>query len=134
MPRTLDEQVADRLKHKAELKRREEARKKAGISRNNKELLPVMTREEQTRRLHELKAEMLNNNKVGKFVEKLFEVAMDDDHQGQTAAMKMLADRLLPTAGFATADKKSTGVQINITGLQIEKVEEKDVSEPVSIQ
>lgn len=134
MPRTLDEQVADRLKHKAELKRREEARKKAGISRNNKELLPVMTREEQTRRLHELKAEMLNNNKVGKFVEKLFEIAMDDDHQGQTAAMKMLADRLLPTAGFATADKKSTGVQINITGLQIEKVEEKDVSEPVSIQ
>lgn len=134
MPRTLDEQVADRLEHKAELKRREKARRDAGISRNNKELLPVMTAREQTRRLHELKAEMLTHKNVGRFVEKLFDVAMDDDHQGQMAAMKMLADRLLPTAGFASADKKSTGVQINITGLQIEKVEEKDVSQPVSIQ
>lgn len=134
MARSLDEQVQARMDKKADQSRRAKAKKDAGLDRTGKDLLPIMTQREQTRRLHELKAEMLTNKNVGRFVEKIFEVAMNDDHQGQTAAMKMLADRLLPSAGFASADKKSTGVQINITGLQVDRVEEKDVSEPVSIQ
>ena len=134
MARSLDEQVKARNERKAEREKRAKAKRDAGLSHTNKPFLPVMTRSEQTRRLHELKAEMLSNNKVSLFVKKLFDVAMDDDHQGQTAAMKLIADRLLPSQGFSLDDKKSTGVQINITGLQVEKVEEKEVSPPVSIQ
>jgi len=127
---TLEEHAA---KRKA-LRKRQDKRKKDGVHTTGNKLLPVMTKAEQARRLHELKAEMLTHKNVGKFIEKIFDVAMDDDHNGQTAAMKLIADRILPTSGFASEDKRSTGVQINITGLQIEKVEEKEVSQPVSIQ
>ncbi len=127
---TLEEHCAER---KA-LNKRKAQRKKDGVHTRGNKLMPVMTRVEMSRRIHELKAEMLNHGKVGQFIEKVFEVAMDDDHSGQTAAMKLIADRILPLQGFSSDDKKSTGVQINITGLQVEKVEEKDVSQPVSIQ
>ena len=131
---TLDEHLANRKAERAERKKKADKRKKENRAFNGKELLPVMTRVEQARRLHELKAEMLTNKKVSTFIEKLFTVAMDDEHSGQTAAMKLIADRLLPSQGFSLDDKKSTGVQINITGLQVEKVEEREVSAPVSVQ
>ena len=63
---------------------------------------------------------------------------MDDDHDGQMQAMKMVADRLLPNAGFSLDSKKSTAVQINISGLQVSSIEEKPVNQDddatVSIQ
>jgi hypothetical protein len=120
--------------HKAKKEARR-AKKKAGITHNNLKALPVMSRTEQVKRLHELKARFLESKKLEPFVKKLFDIAMDDDHQGQMAAMKMIADRILPAQSFSTESKKSSGVTINITGLQVEaKPEEKDVNEPVSIQ
>lgn len=102
---------------------------------NRGEPLPVMSQSEQRRKLHQLRAEFLTSNRLEGFVAKLFDVAMDDDHAGQVAAMKMIADRILPTTSFSGEDKKSSAVQINITGLQVSSVEEKPVNdEPVSIQ
>ena len=127
----LDEKAAA---HKAKREARK-AKAKAGLTHNNLNALPVMSRTEQVKRLHELKARFLESKKLEPFVKKLFDIAMDDDHQGQMAAMKMIADRILPAQSFSTESKKSSGVTINITGLQVEaKPEEKDVSEPVSIQ
>ena len=99
--------------------------------------LPVMTKAEQTRKLHEMKSRFLNSKRMGPLVEKMFDIAMDDEHQGQMAAMKLIADRILPTAGFASEGNKSSAVQINITGLQVSSVDtqEKEAGgETVSIQ
>jgi len=67
-------------------------------------------------------------------VKKLFDMALDDDHAGQTAAIKIIADRILPTASFSGESRANTAVQINISGLTVDSVEEKPVEEPVSIQ
>lgn len=123
----LESQAAERK----EMRKRKEERAKSPVTPAGYEKRAVMTRTEQTRRLHELKARFLNSKRLEPFVKKLFDIAMDDEHQGQMAAMKLIADRILPTSGFASEDKKSSAVQINITGLQVEKVEEKEV---VSIQ
>ena len=127
----LDEKAAA---HKAKREERK-AKAKAGLTKNGLKALPVMSRQEQTKRMHELKARFLESKKLEPFVIKLFDIAMDDDHPGQMSAMKMIADRILPSQSFSTESKKSSGVTINITGLQVEaKPEEKDVTEPVSIQ
>ena len=96
----------------------------------------IMSAREQTRQLHELKAELLTHGKAKHFVNKLFDIAMNDEHDGQMQAMKMVADRLLPNAGFSLDSKKSTAVQINISGLQVSSVEEKPVeqADTVSVQ
>jgi len=127
---------ADVAKRKA--KRKEIADKKKETGRH------LMSAREQTRQLHALKAELLTHDKAKHFVNKLFDIAMNDEHDGQMQAMKMVADRLLPNAGFSLDSKKSTAVQINISGLQVSSVEgqslpvdtkEKDVDgDTVSIQ
>ncbi len=125
---SLAEQVAARKEHK----NKQAAKKKAGLTHNNRKALPVMSRREQTERLHELKAKFLSNKKLGPLIEKLFDIAMDDGHQGQMQAMKVITDKILPNQSFSGESKKSSAVQINISGLQVSAVEEKDV--PVSIQ
>ena len=120
--------------HKAKREERK-AKAKAGLTHNNRQALPMMSRRQQTERLHELKAQFLSNKKLGPLVEKLFDVAMDDDHPGQMQAMKVITDKILPTQSFSSESKKSSAVQINISGLQVSTIEEKDISkEPVSIQ
>ena len=116
---------------------RRKARKKEIAERKKETGRHIMSAREQTRQLHELKAELLTHGKAKHFVNKLFDIAMNDEHDGQMQAMKMVADRLLPNAGFSLDSKKSTAVQINISGLQVNSVEskEKDVDgDTVSIQ
>ena len=115
---------------------RRKARKKEIAERKKETGRHIMSAREQTRQLHELKAELLTHGKAKHFVNKLFDIAMNDEHDGQMQAMKMVADRLLPNAGFSLDSKKSTGVTINISGLQVEAKTEKDISDsdPISIQ
>ena len=113
------------------------ALKKAVAERKAETGRHLMSAREQTRQMHELKAELLTHKKAKSFVNKLFDIAMDDDHDGQMQAMKIVSDRLLPNAGFTLDSKKSTAVQINISGLQVSAVDGKDSSgtnEPVSYQ
>jgi hypothetical protein len=126
--------------HKAKREARK-AKTKAGLTHNGMKALPVMSRREQTERLHELKAQFLSHKKLGPLIEKLFDIAMDDDHDGQMQAMKAITDKILPTQSFSSESKKSSAVQINISGLQVSTIEEKDISNdsdnrdaPVSIQ
>ena len=116
---------------------RRKARKKEIAERKKENGRHLMSAREQTRQLHELKAELLTHKNAKRFVNKLFDIAMDDDHDGQMQAMKMVADRLLPNAGFSLDSKKSTAVQINISGLQVSSIDtsEKEADgETVSIQ
>jgi hypothetical protein len=68
---------------------------------------------------------MLASPKSAKVLEKVFEVALNDGHPGQIAAMKLVMDRIVPASSFDTA--KSGGgipqISINISGLSSPKVE-----------
>jgi len=122
------------------------AHKKAVAERKAERGRHIMSAREQTRQMHELKAELLTHKKAKSFVNKLFDIAMDDEHDGQMQAMKIVSDRLLPNAGFTLDSKKSTAVNINISGLTVSAVEgqalpveekpvnQDQVSDPVSIQ
>ena len=76
-----------------------------------------MTKREQSAALREYRQRLLLNPKSPKLIEKLFDTAFDDDHKNQAVAMKLLADRLMPVAGFTADGKQQAAVSINITGL-----------------
>jgi len=79
--------------------------------------------------LNEYKARMLNSPKSAAVLEKIFDAALTDGHPGQTAAWKIVADRIAPLSLF---DTKNTGggmphISINISSLSspvIETVQE----------
>lgn len=83
------------------------ARQKIGTPLGNKQ------------RMQEFKNKLLTEENGNKILHKVLEVAMDDDHPGQSAALKMCLDRMLPTSMFD--ESKPNGdrpaIQINISGL-----------------
>ena len=93
-----------------------------------------MSVREQRARLQELKAEFLTHPKLDSYVKKLFDIALDDDHQGQMGAIKLIADRVLPNQAFAHSAKGNNAVQINISGLSVDvsnscsDIQEKEVN------
>jgi hypothetical protein len=123
----LDEQCAKRKEINVRKRGREDARRE-------KRELAKLSREEQRHRLSLLRTEFLTHSSLDRFVEKLFTMALDDDHSGQAVAIKLIAERILPIQSFTAESKKSSAVNINISGLKVDVSEEKDVSEPVSIQ
>jgi hypothetical protein len=86
-------------------------------SRQALEQTKELTKREQANALKEFRKRLLLNPKSPKLIEKLFETAFDDDHKNQAVCMKLLADRLLPVAGFTADGKQQASVSINITGL-----------------
>jgi hypothetical protein len=70
--------------------------------------------------INEYKARMLASPKSAKVLEKIFDAALDDDHKHQSAAWKIITDRVLPTAAFEKDVVKGSGrnaIQINISGI-----------------
>ena len=67
-------------------------------------------------RLKVLKELMIRSG--GKDVaQKVIEIALNDDHPGQMAALKMCIDRTLPISMFEKDKGQRSAVTINITGL-----------------
>jgi hypothetical protein len=69
-------------------------------------------------RINEFKARLLATS-GDKVISKIIDIALDDDHQGQMAALKMCMDRVLPVSYFEK-DKNGSGrsaVSITITGV-----------------
>jgi hypothetical protein len=132
----LERQIAKRNAEKEERAKNRAKKKAKGLTHNNQKALPVMSRREQTERLHELKAQFLSHKKLGPLIEKLFDIAMQDDHPGQMQAMKVITDKILPTQSFSSESKKSSAVNITISGLSVSSIEEKEITnnEPVSVQ
>ena len=85
-----------------------------------------MSVREQRARLQELKAEFLTHPKLERYVSKLFDIALDDDHNNQSMALKLIADRVLPNNAFAHSAKGNNSVNINISGLTVDV--QKDVT------
>ena len=77
---------------------------------------PAVLPKTDTQRLRELKELMIRSG--GKDVaEKVIQIALNDDHPGQMAALKMCLDRTLPMSMFEKDKSQRSAVTINITGL-----------------
>ncbi len=67
-------------------------------------------------RIKELKELMIRSG--GKDVaEKVIQIALNDEHPGQMAALKMCMDRTLPIGMFEKDKSQRSAITINITGL-----------------
>ena len=85
--------------------------------------------------LNEYKARMLASPKSAKVLEKVFQIALNDEHTGQMAAMKLVLDRIVPASAFDTAKGNSGStpqISINITGLTAPTVEAEEVTYDIS--
>ncbi len=78
-----------------------------------------MTKREQASAMKEYRQRLLLHPSSPKLIEKLFSTALDDEAKNQAVAMKLLADRILPVAGFTADGKQNNQVQVNITGLGV---------------
>ena len=76
-----------------------------------------LSKRQQAVALKEFRARLLLNPKSPALIEKMFEIAFDDEHKQQAVALKLLADRLMPVAGFTSDGKQQAQVSINISGI-----------------
>ena len=70
--------------------------------------------------INEYKARMLASPKSAKVLESIFNAALDDEHKNQSAAWKIIVDRIMPVGAFEKEVMKDGGrnaIQINITGV-----------------
>lgn len=70
-------------------------------------------------RMREFKEKLLTANNGNNVIRKTLEIAMNDEHPGQMAALKLCMDRMLPTSMFEES-KKGTDkpmISISITGI-----------------
>jgi hypothetical protein len=70
----------------------------------------------ETAQLKELK-NLLINSAGSRVVHKAVEIAMNDDHPAQLAAIKLCMDRMLPVSMFEKEGKTRSAVNITITGI-----------------
>ena len=70
--------------------------------------------------INDYKSRMLASPKSAKVLESIFNAALDDDHKSQSAAWKIIVDRIMPVGAFEKEVIKDNGrsaIQINITGV-----------------
>ena len=70
--------------------------------------------------INEYKSRMLTSPKSKKVLESRFDAALNDDHKHQSAAWKLIVDRIVPVGAFEKDVVKGAGksaIQINITGV-----------------
>ena len=80
---------------------------------------PIGTNVGNRQRMQEFKNRLLKEENGNRVLQKVLDIAMDDDHPGQMNALKLCMDRMLPTSLF-DEDKKGhdkPSIQINITGI-----------------
>jgi hypothetical protein len=81
--------------------------------------------------MDEFKARMLNSPKSAKVLEAIFDAALNDEHKAQSAAWKLIVDRIMPVSSFEQVKQGggAPSISINITGLTqaTTVVEEDDV-------
>jgi hypothetical protein len=70
----------------------------------------------ENQRVKELKELLINSAGVN-VVQKTVQIALDDDHPAQMAALKLCMDRMLPVTLFEKEGKQRSAITINITGI-----------------
>jgi hypothetical protein len=77
--------------------------------------------------INEYKARMLNSPRSRAVMDAIFDAALDPEHKNQSAAWKLVMDRILPVAAFEKDIVKDGGrnaIQINISGVGTVGVEQ----------
>lgn len=77
---------------------------------------PLTLPKTDNQRIKELK-ELIIRSAGKDVVEKVVQIALNDGHPGQMAAIKMCMDRALPISMFEKGSSQRGAVTINITGL-----------------
>lgn len=75
--------------------------------------------------MNEYKARMLNSPKSRRVLESILDAALDDEHKNQSAAWKLVMDRILPSGMFEQEVSKGNGrnsVNITISGVGGESI------------
>jgi len=70
----------------------------------------------EVQRIKELK-DLLINSAGSNVVHKAIEIAMNDEHPAQMAALKLCMDRMLPVSLFEKEGKQRSAVNITISGI-----------------
>ncbi len=81
--------------------------------------------------INEYKARMLNSPRSRAVMDAIFDAALDPEHKNQSAAWKLVMDRILPVAAFEKDIVKDGGrnaIQINISGVGAAEVKDVDSS------
>jgi hypothetical protein len=75
-------------------------------------------------RIQELKARLLGTT-GDKVINKIIQIGMEDGNPGQMAALKMMADRILPVSLFEASKQGNQvpSISINISGLNSPAIE-----------
>lgn len=86
---------------------------------NNKNAISAPLNSEGNKaRIEEFKRMLLHAPVGESVIRKVIDIARNDEHPGQMAAIKICMDRLLPTSLFEEKkDGSRTAIQINITGI-----------------
>ena len=69
--------------------------------------------------MDEYKARMLNSPKSARVLEAIFDAALDPEHKAQSAAWKLIVDRIVPVSSFEQVKQGggTPAISINIMGL-----------------
>ncbi len=86
--------------------------------------------------MDEYKARMLNSPKSARVLEAIFDAALDPEHKAQSAAWKLIVDRIVPVSSFEQVKQGggTPAISINIMGLNQASaiVEQDDIQYDVS--
>jgi hypothetical protein len=84
--------------------------------------------------MDEFKARMLNSPKSARVLEAIFDAALDPEHKAQSAAWKLIVDRIVPVSSFEQVKQGggTPAISINITGLTAPVVEAEEVVYDIS--
>ena len=87
--------------------------------------------------MDEYKARMLNSPKSARVLEAIFDAALDPDHKAQSAAWKLIVDRIVPVSSFEQVKQGggTPAISINIMGLNQASttIEQDDISSSVDV-
>ena len=98
---------------------RSEANKRAYAERQLLAAPKVKHKVTRESRINELRDELLSGSNGKVLLEKVLSIALNDEHPGQMAALKMTIDRILPQSAFEAAkNEQRTAIQINISTLE----------------
>lgn len=83
--------------------------------------------------MDEYKARMLNSPKSARVLEAIFDAALDPDHKAQSAAWKLIVDRIVPVSSFEQVKQGSAtpSISINISGISTPIIDTSEVDNQV---
>jgi hypothetical protein len=69
--------------------------------------------------MDEYKARMLNSPKSARVLEAIFDAALDPEHKAQSAAWKLIVDRIVPVSSFEQVKQGggTPSIVINVSGM-----------------